>query len=162
MLFGLISKSMGLVADSLDMLADSLVYALSLLAVGQTLIRKKKVAKLSGYFQMSLALFGLLEVIRRFVGSDGIPIFQNMIIISFLALLANSVSLYLIQKAKSKEAHMQASAIFTSNDIIINLGVILAGGLVYYFESKIPDLVIGSVVFIIVFRGATRILRLAK
>jgi Co/Zn/Cd efflux system component len=138
------------------------VYALSLLAVGQTLIRKKKVAKLSGYFQMSLALFGLLEVIRRFVGSDGIPIFQNMIIISFLALLANSVSLYLIQKAKSKEAHMQASAIFTSNDIIINLGVILAGGLVYYFESKIPDLVIGSVVFIIVFRGATRILRLAK
>ena len=149
-------------ADSLDMLADSLVYALSLLAVGQTLIRKKKVAKLSGYFQMSLALFGLLEVIRRFVGSDGIPIFQNMIIISFLALLANSVSLYLIQKAKSKEAHMQASAIFTSNDIIINLGVILAGGLVYYFESKIPDLVIGSVVFIIVFRGATRILRLAK
>lgn len=57
---------------------------------------------------------------------------------------------------------MQASAIFTSNDIIINLGVILAGGLVYYFESKIPDLVIGSVVFIIVFRGATRILRLAK
>ncbi|HAQ71660.1 MAG TPA: cation transporter [Flavobacteriales bacterium] len=162
MLFGLISKSMGLVADSLDMLADSLVYALSLLAVGQTLIRKKKVAKLSGYFQMSLALFGLLEVIRRFVGSDGIPIFQNMIIISFLALLANSVSLYLIQKAKSKEAHMQASAIFTSNDIIINLGVILAGGLVYYFESKIPDLVIGSVVFIIVFRGATRILRIAK
>lgn len=103
-----------------------------------------------------------MEVIRRFVGSDGIPIFQNMIIISFLALLANSVSLYLIQKAKSKEAHMQASAIFTSNDIIINLGVILAGGLVYYFESKIPDLVIGSVVFIIVFRGATRILRLAK
>lgn len=162
MLFGLISKSMGLVADSLDMLADSLVYALSLLAVGQSLIRKKKVAKLSGYFQMSLALFGLLEVIRRFVGSDGIPIFQSMIIISFLALLANSFSLYLIQKAKSKEAHMQASAIFTSNDIIINLGVILAGVLVYYFESKIPDLIIGSVVFIIVFRGATRILKLAK
>ncbi|NQZ76744.1 MAG: cation transporter [Ekhidna sp.] len=162
MLFGLISKSMGLVADSLDMLADSLVYALSLLAVGQTVIRKKKVAKLSGYFQMALALFGLAEVIRRFKGAEGIPIFQNMIIISFLALLANSVSLYLIQKAKSKEAHMQASAIFTSNDIIINLGVILAGGLVYYFESKIPDLVIGSIVFIIVFQGARRILRLAK
>ena len=139
---------MGLVADSLDMLADSLVYALSLLAVGQTAIRKKKVAKLSGYFQMSLALFGLIEVIRRFIGADGIPIFQNMIIISFLALLANSVSLYLIQKSKSKEAH--------------NLGVSLACGLVYYFESTIPDLVIGSVVFIIVFRGATRILRLAK
>ena len=36
---------MGLVADSLDMLADSIVYGLSLLAVGHSMIRKKKIAK---------------------------------------------------------------------------------------------------------------------
>ncbi|MGI0108352.1 cation transporter, partial [Salinimicrobium sp. WS361] len=59
---GLISKSMGLVADSLDMLADSLVYGISLFAVGGTLTRKKKVAKLAGYFQMTLAIIGFLEV----------------------------------------------------------------------------------------------------
>lgn len=53
---GLISKSMGLVADSLDMLADSFVYGLSLWAVGSTVLRKKKVARLSGYFQLTLAL----------------------------------------------------------------------------------------------------------
>lgn len=52
---GLFSESMGLVADSLDMLADAIVYGLSLMAVGATFIRKKKVARLSGYFQMSLA-----------------------------------------------------------------------------------------------------------
>ena len=57
---GFISKSMGLVADSLDMLADALVYGLSLWAVGSTVIRKKKVAKLSGYFQLALALIGLI------------------------------------------------------------------------------------------------------
>lgn len=162
MLYGWLSSSMGLIADSLDMLADSFVYILSLMAVGNTMIRKKKVAKLSGYFQMLLAFIGLIEVVRRFLTSVETPIFQNMIVISFLALIANSVSLYLIQKAKSDEAHMQASAIFTSNDIIINIGVIVAGVLVYYFENKIPDLIIGSVVFIIVFRGALRILKLAK
>ena len=37
----------------------------------------------------------------------------------------------LLQKSKSREeVHMKASLIFTSNDVIINLGVILAGFLV--------------------------------
>ena len=162
LIYGWLSDSMGLIADSLDMLADSLVYILSLMAVGAAVAKKKKVARLSGYFQMALAVLGLSELIRRVFGTSEIPEFQNMIIISILALIANSVSLYLIQKAKSKEAHMQASAIFTSNDIIINSGVIVAGVLVYLTESKIPDLVIGLIIFGIVLRGAFRILRLGK
>ena len=144
---------MGLIADSLDMLADSLVYGLSLFAVGQVAMRKKKIAKLSGYFQMFLAVLGLLEVIRRFMGIENLPVFQNMIVISFLALIANSISLYLIQKAKSKDAHMQASMIFTSNDIVINAGVIVAGTLVYLTSSRYPDLIIGTIIFLIVIQG---------
>ena len=159
---GIISRSMGLVADSLDMLADSLVYGLSLWAVGSTLIRKKKVARLSGYFQMLLALFGLLEVIRRFISFETTPDFRMMIIVSVFALIANLVALYLLQKSKSKEAHMKASMIFTSNDVIINSGVILAGILVFLTHSKYPDLVIGALVFLVVVRGAFRILKLGK
>ena len=161
MVYGWLSKSMGLIADSLDMLADSIVYGLSMMAVGAALSRKKQVAKLSGYFQAFLAFLGLVEVIRRFLGFEGMPIFQNMIIVSFLALMANSVSLYLIQKTRSNEAHMKASAIFTSNDIIINIGVIVAGVLVYLTTSKYPDLIIGTIIFGIVIRGAIRILKLA-
>jgi Co/Zn/Cd efflux system component len=159
---GWISSSMGLVADSLDMLADSIVYGLSLLAVGAAVARKKKVAKISGYFQMGLALLGFLEVLRRFFTESGTPLFHWMIIISILALAGNLVTLWLINKAKSNEAHMQASSIFTSNDIIVNGGVILAGVLVYLLESKWPDLVIGGIVFTFVIRGAIRILNLSK
>lgn len=162
MVYGWISGSMGLVADSLDMLADSVVYGLSLFAVGAALSRKKKIAKMSGYFQMLLAALGLIEVLRRFLGYEEIPVFQTMIIVSSLALIANSYSLYLIQKAKSAEARMQASLIFTSNDIIINAGVIIAGALVYFTQSKYPDLVIGFIIFIVVIRGAIRILKLSK
>lgn len=161
MLYGVISSSMGLVADSLDMLADSFVYGLSLIAVGSTALKKKKVAKLSGCIQMVLAGIGLFEVLRRFIGYGGLPLFQNMIVVSILALAANAASLYLIQKLKSNEAHIKASAIFTSNDIIINAGVILAGCLVYLTESTYPDLVIGSFIFFIVIRGAFRILKLS-
>ena len=159
---GWISGSMGLVADSLDMLADAFVYGLSLFAVGGTLARKKSIAQMSGYFQMFLALLGFSEVVRRFMGLDLPPDFETMIIVSIFALIGNSVCLYLLQKSKSEDAHMKASMIFTSNDVIINSGVIIAGILVNLLNSNKPDLIIGSIVFIIVIRGAFRILKLAK
>ncbi len=160
---GLISKSMGLVADSLDMLADSFVYGLSLFAVGGTLVRKKKIAKLAGYFQITLAVIGFVEVLRRFLSSETLPNFNTMIIVSILALIANGICLFLLQKSKSKEdAHMKASMIFTSNDVIINLGVITAGLLVNWLHSNKPDLIIGTIVFALVIQGAFRILKLSK
>lgn len=159
---GLLSKSMGLVADSLDMLADSFVYGLSLWAVGSSILRKKKVARLSGYFQFLLAALGIAEVIRRFIDFDTLPDYRIMILVSALALIANALCLRLLQKSKSNEAHMKASMIFTSNDVIINAGVILAGILVLLTESRYPDLIIGSIVFLIVVRGAIRILKLGK
>ena len=160
---GLISKSMGLVADSLDMLADSFVYGISLFAVGGTLIRKKRIAKIAGYFQITLAIIGFAEVLRRFFGAEKLPDFTTMIFVSILALIANGICLYLLQKSKSKEeAHMKASMIFTSNDVIINSGVITAGLLVNWLNSNKPDLIIGTIVFILVIQGAFRILKLSK
>ena len=160
---GLISNSMGLVADSLDMLADSFVYGISLFAVGGSLVRKKKIANIAGYFQILLAIIGFAEVLRRFFGSEKLPDFSTMIIVSIFALIANGICLYLLQKSKSKkEAHMKASMIFTSNDVIINLGVIAAGLLVNWLDSSKPDLIIGTIVFILVIQGAVRILRIGK
>lgn len=160
---GLFSRSMGLVADSLDMLADSFVYGISLLAVGSTVIRKKKIARIAGYFQIILAIVGFAEVSRRFIYGEALPDFTTMLVVSILALGANAACLFILQKSKSsKEAHMQASMIFTSNDVIINLGVIVASIAVFLTESNFPDLLIGTIVFILVVRGALRILKLGK
>ena len=157
---GILANSLGLVADSLDMLADSLVYGISLFAVGSTLTRKKRIATLAGYFQITLAVIGFVEVLRRFIGAEERPDFNTMIVVSILALSANGMCLYLLQKSKSKEAHMQASTIFTSNDVIINLGVIIAALLVAWLNSNTPDLLIGTVVFAVVIQGAMKILKL--
>ena len=119
---------MGLVADSLDMLADSFVYGISLVCSWRNFDKKKRIAKLAGYFQITLAIIGFVEVLRRFFGDEKLPDFSTMIIVSIFALIANGICLYILQKSKSKEeAHMKASMIFTSNDVIINLGVITAG-----------------------------------
>lgn len=161
-LTGFIADSMGLVADSLDMLADSIVYGLSLFAVGGAALRKKNIARAAGFFQLTLAVLGFAEVIRRFAGYGEIPDFHLMIIISLLALTGNSICLYLLQKSRSRETHMQASMIFTSMDVIINIGVIVAGIMVYLTSSMLPDLAVGTIVFVIVGRGAYRILQLSK
>lgn len=157
---GLLSESMGLVSDSLDMLADSLVYGLALFAVGGTVSLKKNIAKAAGYFQLFLAILGLIEVIRRFIGQEELPAFGAMIVVSVFALIANAICLYMLQKSKSRDAHMRASMIFTSNDVVVNLGVIVAGGLVYFTQSAYPDLIVGLIVFLIVAGGAIRILKL--
>lgn len=161
-LAGLISNSMGLVADSLDMLADGIVYGLALLAVGGTISLKKNIAKAAGFFQLALAVIGFIEVVRRFISTEKFPDFLTMIIVSILALIANIICLSILQKSKSSDAHIQASMIFTSNDIIINSSVIVAGILVNLVNSAYPDLIIGGVVFIIVARGAFKILQLSK
>jgi Co/Zn/Cd efflux system component len=55
---------------------------------------------------------------------------------------------------------MQASYIFSANDVIANLGVIVAGALVAFSGSRLPDLIVGTVIGLIVLHGARRILRL--
>ncbi|WP_416190841.1 cation transporter [Neisseria sp. CCUG12390] len=159
---GWLAGSMGLLADSLDMLADSLVYGMALLAVGTTAARKKLTAHAAGYLQLALAVWGFIEVFRRFFGWEGMPDFKVMIGVSLLALAGNALCLYLLQKSRSREAHMQASMIFTSNDVIVNLGVITAGILTLLTRSAYPDLIIGLIVFGLVARGAVKILQIAK
>lgn len=159
---GFVSNSMGLVADSLDMLSDATVYAISLFAVGGSLLLKKRVAKLAGYFQILLALLGFVEIIRRSLGFEHMPDFRSMVVVSALALIANMYCLYLFNKSESEDAHMKASWIFTSNDVIINLGVIASGFLVYFLNSNKPDLIIGAIVFIVVINGARKILKLSR
>lgn len=159
---GLIAQSMGLVADSLDMLADAIVYSLSLYAVGQALTRKKQIARASGYFQFGLAVFGVVEVARRFLGAGDEPSFGLMIGISLIAFAGNVASLLVLQRTRSQEVHIKASWIFTTNDVLVNIGVMIAGVLVFLTGSKLPDLVVGAAVFCLVGYGAYRILKLSK
>ncbi len=158
---GFLAGSMGLVADSLDMLADAIVYALSLMAVGAAVSRKNQIARWSGYFQFGLAVLGLSEVLRRFLMAEGVPDVATMIGVAALALLGNVATLLILHRARRGEAHVEASWIFTSNDIKVNGLVILSGGLVYLTGSRIPDLLAGGFIFLIVARGAWQILSLA-
>lgn len=159
---GFLAGSMGLIADSLDMLADAIVYGLVLFAVGRAHRVKQNVAKVSGWSQLALAGLGIAEVLRRFLGAEIEPLSAWMIGTSALALAGNVTSLILLQRSRSREVHIRATTICTSNDVLVNLGVIVAGVLVFLTASKIPDLVVGAIVFALVGFAAVRILRIAR
>ena len=162
LLAGLIAGSIGMVADSLDNLADAAVYGISLAAVGGTVRKKKRIARISGYFQLLLAVGGLAEVIRRFFGGGEAPDFVVMLVVPAIVMLGNVATLVVLTRAKESGAHMKASVIFTSNDILVNLLVIASGVLVYLTASQYPDLLTGALIFLIVANGARRILALSR
>lgn len=158
---GILADSTALIADSLDMLADAVVYGIGIYAVGKTIIHKANAARVSGYLQLVLGLLILIDIVRRAaLGSE--PVSSLMIGMGYVALIANVICLIIIRKQKSGEVHMRASWIFSANDVIANMGVILAGGMVYLFDTRWPDLVIGFIVSVIVLRGAVVILKDAK
>lgn len=158
---GWLAESTGLIADSLDMLADASVYAISLYAVGKSLRTKSNAALISGVYQITLALGVFADVVRRIVmGSE--PVSLLMMSVGALALVANTICLVLISRHRHGEVHMRASWIFSTNDVLANLGVILAGGLVLLTASRIPDLVIGLMISLLVLRGGIRIVREAR
>lgn len=161
LVLGWMAQSTGLIADSLDMLADAAVYGLSLYAVGKGIAHQTKAAQISGYLQILLGIGVFFEVLRRLVfGSE--PQSILIIIVGTLALVANIICLLLISKHKDDGVHMRASWIFSTNDVIANLGVIVSGLLVSILESRLPDLMVGTIISFIVIRGGFKILADAK
>ncbi|MCB1066529.1 MAG: cation transporter [Verrucomicrobiae bacterium] len=156
-ILGVLADSTGLIADSLDMLADTAVYGIAFYAVGRAASVKSRAARLSGWFQIALAGGVFLDIIRRFFyGSD--PDFWFMFGVGIAALAANVTCLALLARHRKGEVHMRASWIFSKNDVIANLGIIVAGVLVYATGSRWPDLVIGLLITIVVLRGGIQIL----
>lgn len=159
--FGWLAQSTALIADSLDMLADATVYGIGLYVVGRTVRVKAKAALASGYCEMTLGLLILVDIVRRtLVGSE--PESAIIMAVGTMALVANVICLKLIHAHKDGDVHMRASWIFSANDVIANAGVILGGVLVFWFDSRWPDLVIGLIIAVVILRGAKRIIADAK
>lgn len=154
-------ESTGLLADSLDMLADASVYGIALYAVGRSRRLQANAATASGVLQIALGLGVILEVVRRFL-YGGEPVGVLMMSVGALALAANVSCLLLIAKHREAGVHMRASYIFSTNDVIANLGVMISGAIVMYLGSRLPDLVIGTLISVVVLRGGIQILREAK
>lgn len=157
--YGWLDNSAGLMADGLDMLSDAVVYGIALFAVGKAAHHKLKAARFAGFIEIVLAI-GTFGRVAYQVYYNYYPVAESMIVLSLLALSVNVYSLFLIRAKRDEGSHMKASYIFSANDVIANLGVIIAGFLVVYFNSPLPDWIIGLIIGFVVLSGAIRILKL--
>jgi len=57
---------------------------------------------------------------------------------------------------------MRASWIFSKNDVIANLGVMTAGLIILNTGTRWPDIAIGAIITVVVFRGGFSILKEAR
>lgn len=158
---GILADSTGLLGAALDNLGDAAVYAVSLYAVGRTIVAKARAARLSGVLLTALGLGLLVEVLRRFfMGAE--PIGLAMIITAMANAGTNLLCLRLLRAHREHGVHLKASWIFTTNDMLANLGIVVSGIAVMIFSSPIPDLLIGLAVAGIVLSGGWEILREAR
>jgi Co/Zn/Cd efflux system component len=155
---GIAAASTALVGAALDNLADASVYAVSLYAVGRSARLKIRAAQLSGWTLIALAALLLLDVLRRFTGQEE-PIGPAMMAVAALNAALNLVCLKLLRRHHGEDVNFKASAIFTSNDSIVNLAIVLSGALVMWLQSPLPDLVLGLVVAVVAARGGREILQ---
>lgn len=158
---GFITNSMGLLGAALDNLADSAVYIVSIYAVGKGVVAQSRAAKLSGVLLIILGFMLLGEVIRRFV-TEAEPIGWAMIITAIVNAASNLFALRLLKSQGEKGVHMKASMVFTSNDMLVNLGIVLSGVGVMLLNSPLPDLIISLITVGIVLKGGWEILKAAR
>jgi cation diffusion facilitator family transporter len=155
---GLLAGSTALLADSLDMLADATVYALGLFALGRAPHWRARAALASGLFQLALGLgVGVEAGVKLF--ADGLPDTAAMGLFGVIALLVNGVCFVLLSRYREGDINLRATWICSRNDMIGNLGVLLAAALVERLGVLWPDIVIGLMIAAVVIHSAVRVVR---
>jgi Co/Zn/Cd efflux system component len=155
---GICSDSVALLGDSLDMLGDSFSYGASLFVVGMGLVAKARSAMFKGWIIL-LSSFAVLGAAIYRVFFQEVPVYEWMGTIGLLALAANVTCLSLLTKFRNSDVNMSSVWLCSRNDIIANVSVLIAAGVVSLTGSFWPDLLVGGGLAIIFSRSAFHIFR---
>lgn len=154
---GLIAGSAALMADATDMLGDALVYGVSIYAIARSDRWKAGAAAFKGAFILVLGLGILVNVAIKI--QSGVPPSSTLMLgFGGAALVANLVCLALLWRFRAHDVNMASTFECSRNDVISNVGVLVAAGLVAATSSPWPDIVIGLAIAAVVLRSAVRVL----
>ena len=153
---GVAAGSSALMADASDMLGDALVYGVSLYALARSDHWKAVAALLKGGLILLLAAGIAINIFVKL--SSGVPPSSTlMLIFGGLALVANLTCLLLLWRFRGQDVNMSSTFECSRNDVISNVGVLIAAGLVALTSSPWPDILVGSIMVAIFLRSAMRV-----
>lgn len=142
---GYFARSTALLADSLDMLGDTLVYAFSLYVLARSVRWRAGATLFKGIVMLGFGLFVLGGAVFK-IFNPSIPVAETMGIIGFIALAANLVCLALLMRHRADDINMSSVWLCSRNDIVANVGVLLAAAAVAFSHSMWPDILIGLII----------------
>src|ERR1044071_2689552 len=126
---GVVAGSTALMADATDMLGDALVYGVSIYAIAKSDRWKAGVAAFKGAFILILGL-GILVNVAIKIQSGVPPSWSLMLMFGGLALVANLTCVVLLWRFRAQDVNMASTFECSRNDVISNVGVLIAAGLV--------------------------------
>lgn len=154
---GIAAASTSLTADSLDSLGDALVYAASLYVLSRSDQWRAGAALLKGVIMLG---FGI-AVAWTLVGRIMLPVVPQAGMIGgfgLLALACNATCLFLLTRHRSDDINMESVWLCSRNDIVANLGVLVAGAGVALTGSMWPDWTIGAIIAALFLRSAVYVI----
>lgn len=153
--------STALLGDSLDMLGDALVYGLSLLVVDKSARWKAISAGFKGSIMFGFGVLVLVEAGYRLVAGD-VPDATPMMALGLLALVANMICLVLLTRHRDEDVNVRSSWVCSRNDLVANIGVIVAGFTVLRTGSILPDVAVGVAIALLFLYSSVLVLRDAR
>jgi Co/Zn/Cd efflux system component len=150
---GIVASSTSLMADSLDSLGDALVYAFSLYVLFRSERWKAGAALLKGLIMLGFGVAITVALVHRAL-APVVPVAEMIGGFGLFALACNITCLILLTRHRSDDINMESVWLCSRNDIIANVGVILASFGVALSGSMWPDFVVGAVIAAIFLRSA--------
>jgi len=155
---GILAHSTSLLADALDMLGDALVYGFSLFVIARSLRWQAGAAMAKGAFMLAFGL-GVLAEAGYKIFHPIIPGVGTMGTIGALALAANAICFALLYRHRADNLNMSSTWLCSRNDVIANVGVLIAAGATYLLASRWPDIIVGCIIAALFLRSAFSVLR---
>jgi cation diffusion facilitator family transporter len=158
---GFLSGSQALKADALDFLGDGAITFLGLLAIGWSLTWRARSAMIQGVFLGLLGLGVVGSTLWR-VLNQTTPEAGLMGVFAVGALIVNILAVLPLLKHRKGDANMRAVWLFSRNDAIGNLAVVIAAGLVAWLGSAWPDLIVAFAIAGLFLHSSWMIIRDAR
>ena len=155
---GLLAHSTSLLADALDMLGDALVYGFSLFVLNRSARWQASASLVKGVFMLLFGL-GVLGEAAYKVFYPVMPEAGMMGVVGSLALAANLGCFLLLYRHRDDNLNMSSTWLCSRNDLIANVGVLIAAGCSYWLASRWPDILIGTLIATLFLHSAFNVLR---
>jgi len=158
---GFVANSQALKADSLDFIGDGSISLLGLLALAWSARARAKVALTQGLFLGALGLAVIAYAFWRALHAT-LPQAELMGGIGIVALAVNVSAALVLSRFREGDANVRAIWLFSRNDAVANVAVIIAAGLVAWTDKAWPDLAVAGVIALLFLHSAFEIVRNAR